>query len=323
MLTWIKDNPPVLRNSSFEADYRNLVCKIEELSNLQVIDYQRADISDGLFDRVKEAFRGLARRELFNPVVHESAPFVVSRSPAMAMFGGMDVDISESDVTVLRDILVSAADGETGHLLQELIENAPFVGKPWQDGYQLAEDLLDDLEDSNFDVLSSGHVSTSGICRDLRIEVIELELETDSVRGVAVAGVGLKPTIVVNENSVYNGNENSRRFTVAHELCHILHDQSRARKLAHISGPWASPAVEQRANAFAAWLLMPRPLLKALIVEGEEFGDIERVRRFANRICVTDNALIWHLYNLDFIHDSQRESFLSDIGYGRDSAHVT
>lgn len=323
MLIWIRDNPPALHDNAFEADYRELVFKIEQLSDLQIIDYQRADISDRLFDRVQRAFQDLPQRELFDPVVHGSAPFVVSKSPAMAMFGGIDVDISESDVTALRDILVRATDGETGHLLQELVENATLAGKPWQNGYQLADNLLDNLEDSHFTVLPADHVSISGICREFGIEVIDLELETDSVRGVALAGTGLKPIIVVNESSIYNGNEKSRRFTVAHELCHILHDQSRARKLAHISGPWASPAIEQRANAFAAWVLMPRALLMASLVEGEDFGDIESVRRVADRIRVTDTALIWHLYNLGFIHDSQRESFLSDVGYGRDPAHST
>ena len=150
-----------------------------------------------------------------------------------------------------------------------------------------------------------------------------LELDTDSVRGVALAGAGLTPVIVVNESSIYNGNEKSKRFTVAHELCHILRDQSRARKLAHISGPLASPAIEQRANALAAWILMPQRLLIASFAESDDVQDVDNVRRVAERIQVTDTALIWHLYNLGFIHDSQRELLLSDLGFGRSPGYIT
>ncbi len=323
MLRWTRDNPPVLDDDTFEADYRDLTAKIERLSALETNQYQRADMPEALFGRVQSVFADVNRRELLDPVRHDWAPFVVSRSPAMAMFGGMDVDISEADVTALRDLLVRATDGAADSLLQDLVENAALVGKPWQNGYQLADSLLDELEDSGFDVFSGDHVSIGSLCRRFGIEVTDLELETDSVRGVALAGEELKPVIVVNTNSIYNRKENSRRFTVAHELCHILHDQGRARRLAHISGPWASPAIEQRANAFAAWLLMPRRLLMESFAESGDLEEIEHVRRLVERIRVTDIALIWHLYNLGFIQDSQRESLLSDIGLDRNTGHVT
>ena len=323
MLLWIQDNPPDLQDDTFEADYGDLVSKIERLSALRADQYQRADISEALFLRIQSVFENSNRNELFTPVVHESAPFVVSKSPAMAMFGGVDVDISEADVTILRDILMSATEGETNNLLQELVENAALVGKPWQNGFHLAESLLDTLEDSGFDVLSGEHVSIRSFCHHFGIEVIELELDTDSVRGVALAGVGLKPVVVVNESSIYNGNEKSKRFSIAHELCHILYDQSRARKLAHISGPWASPAIEQRANAFAAWILMPPRLVNNSFLECDDVEYVDRVRRLAERIQVTDTALMWHLYNLGFIEDSQRELLLSGLGYGKGPGYST
>ena len=159
MLRWTRDNPPVLDDDTFEADYRDLTAKIERLSALETDQYQRADMSEALFGRMQSVFADVDRRELLTPVVHGSAPFVVSKSPAMAMFGGMDVDISEPDVIALRDLLVRATDGSTSSLLQDLIENAALVGKPWQNGYQLADSLLDHLEDSGFDVFSEDHVS--------------------------------------------------------------------------------------------------------------------------------------------------------------------
>ena len=139
------------------------------------------------------------------------------------------------------------------------------------------------------------------------------QLETDTIRGVGLAGVGLKPIIFVNRSSNYNQNEKGRRFTMAHELCHILHDQSRARKLPHISGPWASPAIEQRANAFAAWLLMPRRLLSRLFLANGDLLDIEGLQNLADDLHVTDIALLMHLYNLRFIRDFQRDNLMAAL----------
>ena len=206
-------------------------------------------------------------------------------------------------------------------MLQDLLENAASVRKPWRNGYQLAEGLLDSMEDAGCNVLSGEHGSIISFCDDFGIEVIDLKLDANPIPDVALAGIGLKPVTVVNESRIYNGSKKSRRFAAARKLRHILHDQSRARKLAHISGPWANPAIERRANAFAAWILMPGRFLIDLFVEGEDVEDANSVRRVGERIRVTDTALIWHLYNLGFIQDPQRESLLSDPGHGKDPGY--
>ncbi len=57
-------------------------------------------------------------------------------------------------------------------------------------------------------------------------------------------------------------------------------------------------------------------------IEGGNLDEFENVHRVADRIRVTDTALIWHLYNLGFIHDSQRETLLSGIGFDRTLHHI-
>ena len=122
---------------------------------------------------------------------------------------------------------------------------------------------------------------------------------------MAIAGEGFSPRILVNRNHPFNSNESGRRFTIAHELCHILFDRTRAKTITHISGQWANPGIEQRANAFAAYLLMPRRTLSAKIDPGPalEFAD---VRRLASELKVNVSALIEHLYNVDMIDDAAR-----------------
>ena len=313
MLLWVKDNPPALETAAFEADFRELANKIERLPSTAPERYQSADMPSMLMSRLRASFGERGRCDLLMPDLHDTAPFAVSKSPVMAMFGGLNVEISDSDVDNLRDVLIQAANDDTPRLLEELSTNAPLYGKPWRAGYDLADDLLDVLEEHGVEIVQDGHVSLTAFCDALGIEVIDKELETDTVRGVALAGEGFRPTIIVNISSVYNRNGNSRRFTVAHELCHILHDQSRARKLAHISGPWASPAIEQRANAFAAWLLMPRRLLLQHLQAAENSLDIERLQHLAGELQVTNTALLPHLCNLGFIDEVRRDALLAEL----------
>ena len=49
----------------------------------------------------------------------------------------------------------------------------------------------------------------------------------------------------------------AQRFTLAHELCHMLHDRSYGARLAIASGPWAPWGIEKRANALLAGAGVP------------------------------------------------------------------
>jgi Zn-dependent peptidase ImmA (M78 family) len=144
----------------------------------------------------------------------------------------------------------------------------------------------------------------------LKVTVRDVALGAEGPRGVALAGKGLRPTILVNKESPAN-ERGGRRFSLAHELCHILFDQDRARPLTHSSTPWASPSVEQRANAFAAMLLMPpnrarRPAASGLpqLKHGIEL--------LAGRLNVSRVALKHHLANLGEITPHERDFLLGN-----------
>ena len=66
---------------------------------------------------------------------------------------------------------------------------------------------------------------------------------------------------------------------IGHELCHLLHDRSFGSRLVIVSGPWAPRAIEQRANAFAAWLLMPPSLVTLAIAETVLGSILDRASR--------------------------------------------
>ena len=54
--------------------------------------------------------------------------------------------------------------------------------------------------------------------------------------------------------------EYGRRFTLGHEICHLLTDRAHALGLVEVLGGGMLNFVERRANAFAAELLLPRQL---------------------------------------------------------------
>lgn len=58
----------------------------------------------------------------------------------------------------------------------------------------------------------------------------ETTLDTDPIRGVALAGEQMTPTIIVDLTSPDNTYEEGRRFSIAHELCHVLVNRGHARR---------------------------------------------------------------------------------------------
>lgn len=232
----------------------------------------------------------------------KTAPAIEQFSAAVAMFGGVSPDLSPQDVETLSGFLAQAYGGNDTEGLAALVEDAGFpkARAPYIEGQQRALELLDELDWKP----ANGFVDIRAIVEKLGIDVLEENLQTDSIRGVALAGEQMTPTIIVNLTSPYNQTEEGRRFSIAHELCHILFDRSHARRVAVSSGPWAPAGVEKRANAFAAMLLMPSVLVGNGLREESPFASLAAL---ANALRVSEHALAEHAYNLGLIDESERE----------------
>ena len=91
------------------------------------------------------------------------------------------------------------------------------------------------------------------------------KLTGDGPAGLTFADELRGPTIVLNLDGK-NRNPAVRRFSLAHELLHLLADWSRSEPLAILSGYFTESALarEQRANAFAIRFLCPEKVLRSL-----------------------------------------------------------
>ena len=150
-------------------------------------------------------------------------------------------------------------------------------------------------------------VDAERLIEALGVHIDELKLSDEKVRGVSIAGPQHRPGIFVNGRHASNGHEAGRRFTLAHELCHLLFDREQGRALAVASGPWAPRAIEQRANAFAAMLLMPASLVKRTLAKLAGAVDTkEVVNAMAERLGAGRRPVLNHLANLGFVDETDR-----------------
>ena len=277
-----------------------LVARFEALSKTPLSQLEQAYLGERVQDLLEQARASL---HLGNDgVVAADLPVIESLDSAVLMFGGLNVNLGKADIEHLLRFL-SVRRGQTeGAKLSSLVHNPEndTWSLPYQEGYRLASECREELGIEPDQI----RVDMANVLATLDIPVANQALDSSSIRGVAVAGTGYGPAILVNTSSVYNQNEAGRRFTLAHELCHILYDRTRARKLSHLSGPWASARIEKRANAFAAMFLAPPSSIR------HRLGDAapESVRKLATEVGMGMTALVEHLYNVDLITDAQREA---------------
>ncbi len=222
-------------------------------------------------------------------------------SPEVAMFGTLTPNLSAEDAGVLLRVLHAARSTEPEPpILASLTTDMPPATREtsWEQGYDLATRTLETL---GVDEAATTFVDVETILNGLGVQIRDLSVDDLSLRGVAIAGEGFRPTVIVNAEARWNRSRPGRRFTLAHELGHIIVDRGRARRVTHSSTPWAPEAVERRANAFAAMFLMPYRSVDAAI---GALGPVENggdLARLARQLGCGKTAVLEHLNNIDRI----------------------
>ncbi|MFH1136553.1 MAG: ImmA/IrrE family metallo-endopeptidase [Pseudomonadota bacterium] len=236
--------------------------------------------------------------------------FVIEGScQAALMFGSVSPSLSDGDIQKLVQKLIElyAPDSENSRL-RSLVEYKPVAddgAAAWDDGYDLAGQVIDEL---SLDQQDFGEVDIGRILTELGIVCDEIALDDQDVRGVSIAGPHHRPSILVNSSDAHNETSPGRRFTLAHEICHILFDRTYGQKLAMASGDWAPRQVEQRANAFAAMLLMPSARIRKVVAElNIPLTSEQAVHEVRKHFGTSFKAALGHLKNLGLLDPATAE----------------
>lgn len=242
--------------------------------------------------------------------------------PAALMFGATSPDLSVSDrVRLVRHLAEARASRIEKRGVDEISSSEPVsIERPWEQGYELAEQTLVRL---NVEEGDHGPVDIDAILDSLGVETKTFKLDDASVRAVAIGGLGYQPTVLLNTRNETNRSDAGRRFSLAHELCHLIFDRDRARDVVVPSGPWAPLDIEQRANAFAAMLLMPTERVRHVAANLTHRSPGQLVSDVSSRLNTSWTATLEHLTNIGLLTEQDRESVLdaaaSNIGspFGR------
>lgn len=267
------------------------------------------DEMESRWSELVASIQGAGARERADAALEVAeSPLVISGScHATLLFSSLSPTVSREDLRTLASVLVAQyrPEGAPSALDEAGSDTDLDTGVPaWEQGYDLAEELHDQLALD----LSEGWVDVAGLVERLGVAVEARKLDDREVRACSLVGPHHRPTIILNEASPFTGPPNPLRFTLAHEVCHLLFDRSRGRKLAIASGPWAPRGIEQRANAFAAMFLMPAWLVRDAVADAPDpVTDLGGITAVAARMRVSRHTLIDHLYNLTLMGEAQRD----------------
>lgn len=131
---------------------------------------------------------------------------------------------------------------------------------------------------------------------------------TDDLSGFILRGETGKPVIGVNKSHHLN----RQRFTLAHELGHLLLHKGTALHVDHgilrvnLRDKESSKGVdleEREANAFAAEILMPARFLQHDL-DDLDVQNEEQLKKLAKKYGVSEQALVFRLTGLGYIRGS-------------------
>lgn len=237
---------------------------------------------------------------------------VVGSCEASVMFGAASPTLTENDVLTIATHLVKSSSKKPSAKWTALTEQPQPLRageSPWNDGYRLAQEWTAKAEIRH---KRDGAVDVEEHLERLGVTFGDIELDDAATAGLAVQPAQGAPHIFVNRRNPKCGFHSGRRFILAHELCHLLHDRAHGRDLAMISGPWAPRDLEKRANAFAAALLMPPELLKKGLNTDVDLS-YEGLLALAKRLHVSTDALAHHLANCRLISEENRDVLLDQL----------
>lgn len=171
------------------------------------------------------------------------------------------------------------------------------VGLDIAQGARLAEIMLKHLSANNFEVVGATNEQLISAIEDsFGVDVVVLDGEL-GIDGLALALPGAKVVALGATTSPAR-----QRFTLAHELCHLLTGDDQGVHLDTDVYDKSAPG-ERRANAFAAAFLMPESFIKSEVAHCQDEITAGTFNSLVTRLHVSPVALAYRLHSLDLIDE--------------------
>ncbi len=227
----------------------------------------------------------------------------LNNSPISLLFGSLAPTVAPNDIGQIINALVAASPRKT---LSDELHRLGIAVLEEEDRYGVGPGELGGMcGEEIWRNLTTGETSTrrwvdvESIVVNLGVPILDATLSDRSTRAISYLTREGAVGIVLNRNFRSGSSGAVRRFTLAHELAHLILDQDRASEMLVASGPWAPNEVEQRANGFAAAFLMPTALLDEQLGRvADDWRSVEVLATVARTLRVSLSALISRLQNL-------------------------
>lgn len=182
-------------------------------------------------------------------------------------------------------------------LLDKLSSDAVLVVEkmssrmPHEQGRSLAEWLR-----SLFGIIErDGLVYPEKILKSWNVPLKDIELQSQNIDALCAWGLRHGPIVLVNKTGRLSHFPTGRRSSLAHEICHLLVDRSGSLPVAEVFGGEVPKVPEQRANAFAAELLLSRETARTVF---EKVRELEKtLEQLAKAYNVSFEVAAWQLLN--------------------------
>jgi Zn-dependent peptidase ImmA (M78 family) len=147
------------------------------------------------------------------------------------------------------------------------------------------------------------------------VQVTDVHLGERTVEAVAAWGPQNGPAILINRDGTASSGVRGRNASLVHEIGHLMMDRTSSLPAAEVlGGGVVNPAIEQRARAFAAEVLLPRA------IAGSQFSSIaeeHRARKAVNsleaRYAVSGEIVAWQARNSGAVLNAEVYEYLRTL----------
>jgi Zn-dependent peptidase ImmA (M78 family) len=315
----------------------------EQLSELSGVGAARLqDIKEEVVNLSSSEYEALCRALVVDPTLMYRGREDESPAHATARFRTAFCHAKPKGLD-LRVLLWAAESGRVlAALMRELDEPIPLSelrqtraleptsAKPWEEGYELGERARGEPAPEQGPLRD-----IESLLVDAGVHVIEASLSAAEVDAASLWEQGA-PVIVLNASSPRMRHPGAWRATLAHELCHLLHDADDQALTTCVS--WGAEGrgdyeedVERRTRAFAPAFLAPRAWVRAWAEElptKTREDAREFVRQLATYWGLSFEGAAWHAQSCDLIsHQQARDLVALDrkphVDYSRFKANLT